>query len=345
MLSDHVSKLALAIANQIPRISLARLPTPLVPLRRFSKKHNTPTIWLKRDDLTDTAASGNKLRKLEFVLGHALAEGATTIITCGGIQSNHCRATAVVASQLGLKCHLILRGKPTNPADGNLLLDELVGAKITFIDTSMFSNIDQIFTDLANEYRQLGEVPYAIPVGASDEIGLWGYIDAIRELKIDFDTVGIQPKYLFSATGSGGTAGGLILGRQIYGLPTEIYSVNVCDDEAYFINKISDDFSAWRQRYGIEIANDQLPINILDGYVGPGYGKAEPKIFDLIQDLARTEGMILDPVYTAKAFYGMLTELNKGRFTDCEDIIFIHTGGIFGLFPQKEQFTNSSLTQ
>ena len=332
--------------DTIPRISLARLPTPLVPLTRFCNKHNIPKIWLKRDDLTDTTASGNKLRKLEFVIGQALEEGATTLITCGGVQSNHCRATAVMASQLGLKCHLILRGKPTIPADGNLLLDELVGAKITYATAQEFGDIDKMFEQVADQYRQSGEVPYSIPVGASNEVGLWGYIEAARELKEDFSAANISPSHIVSATGSGGTAGGLILGRQLYDLDAQIMSFNVCDDEAYFQRKISADFVIWQERYGIPIDFNNLAINIVDGYVGPGYGRADKPVFDLIGDLARTEGVILDPVYTGKAFHGLMTELSTSRvtksFKDGKDIVFIHTGGIFGLFPQKEHLVNTA---
>ena len=327
-------------AANVPRIQLARLPTPLVPLRRFSQKHNIPTIWLKRDDLTDTAASGNKLRKLEFTIAQALQEGASTLITIGGVQSNHCRATAIMASQLGLKSHLILRGRKTSPADGNLFLDELVGAKITYVSTAEYADIDGIVADLIKAYREEGEVPYAIPIGASDEIGLWGYIEASRELQLDFELANIEPGYVVSAAGSGGTAGGLILGHQLYGLNNEVYSFNVCDDEAYFIQKIGTDFQSWLKRYGIPINISNLEINIVDRYVGPGYGKAEVPVFDCIKDLARTEGVILDPVYTGKAFQGLMTELGNGNFSTSNDIVFIHTGGIFGLFPQKEAFVS-----
>ena len=284
--------------DQIPRVSLARLPTPLIPLRRFSRKNNIPTIWMKRDDLTDTAACGNKIRKLEFTIGQALAEGATTLITSGGVQSNHCRATAIMASQLGLKSHLILRGKAVPIADGNLLLDEMVGATITFVTSTEFDSLDELVARISEDYRQQNEIPYSIPVGASDEVGLWGYIEACRELKQDFEGAAIEPGYIVSAAGSGGTAGGLILGCDLYNIESEVYSFNVCNDENYFVEKISGDFQIWQHRYEIGLETHNLPINIVDGYVGPGYGKAELPIYETIRDLARTEGIILDPVYT-----------------------------------------------
>lgn len=319
-----------------PRLTLARLPTPLVPLDRLTTQEGGPRIWLKRDDTTDTTASGNKLRKLEFSVAQALAEGADVLITCGGVQSNHCRATAVVASQMGLACHLILRGRPDSPSDGNLLLDRLLGAEIRFITAAEWADIDAIVADLEAELRVQGRHPFFIPTGASDEIGLWGYITASEELAADFASHNIQPGYVISAAGSGGTLGGLILGRHIHSLDTRMVAFNVCDDEAYFVNKIRDDMTRWQARYDHTIG-DALPIEVIDGYVGPGYGKADEHVFDTIRMLARTEGVIFDPVYTGKAFDALLTEIRAGRFNDTDDIVFIHTGGIFGLFPQRNQ--------
>ncbi|MBD3649652.1 MAG: D-cysteine desulfhydrase family protein [Pseudomonadales bacterium] len=323
---------------KVPRLELARLPTPLVPLERLSAMLDGPTIWLKRDDMTDTSASGNKLRKLEFSVARALDEGATMLITCGGVQSNHCRATAIVAASLGLGCHLILRGSETSPADGNLLLDRLAGANISWVNHTQYEELDAIYEDLEAQYRQAGEVPFSIPVGASDETGLWGYIEAARELRDDFERLDIDPGYIVSATGSGGTLGGLIIGRERYGLDATIVGFNVCDDEQWFQQKIRGDLDHWKARYQETIDVGKLSINIIDGYVGPGYGRAEPGVFKTIKWVARTEGVFLDPVYTGKAFDALLQELEKGRFRDTRDIVFLHTGGIFGLFPMKEQF-------
>ncbi|MEX1237642.1 MAG: pyridoxal-phosphate dependent enzyme, partial [Pseudomonadales bacterium] len=280
-----------------PRKILARLPTPLIPLERLSSIAGGPRIWLKRDDTTDTTASGNKLRKLEFSVGQALADGADVLITCGGVQSNHCRATAVVASQLGLGCHLILRGRPDSPIDGNLLLDRLLGAETRFITAAEWAEIDAIFADTAAEYRAKGRQPFSIPTGASDEIGLWGYITACEELKDDFARHNIEPGYVVSAAGSGGTLGGLILGGHLHNLETRMLAFNVCDDEAYFVNKIREDITKWQLRYDHAI-DETLPIDVIDGYVGPGYGRADDHVFETIAMVARTEGVVFDPVYT-----------------------------------------------
>lgn len=321
---------------EAPRMSLARLPTPLEPLDRLSSELGGPRIWLKRDDLTDTAASGNKLRKLEFVVAAALAEQADVLITAGGVQSNHCRATAIVAARLGLSSHLVLRGRP-QAADGNLLLDQMVGAGITFANAAEFDNLDATFEQIAEGYRRQGRRPYCIPVGASDETGLWGYIEAARELKADFGRQNIRPGYLVSAAGSGGTLGGLVLGSCMHGLETQMFAFNVCDDAEWFIDKISRDFERWENRYQPGFDTSGLAINVIDGYVGPGYARADAHVFDTIRHLARLEGVLLDPVYTGKAFDAMLTEIKAGRFADTTDIVFLHTGGIFGLFPQRSE--------
>ncbi len=318
-----------------PRRSLANLPTPLERLDRLSDEYGIG-IWIKRDDLTHTAASGNKIRKLEFSIGQALAEEANVLVTWGGVQSNHCRATAVLAAQLGLKSHLVLRGREPELADGNLLLDQLVGAEITFAKLDEYQDMDGTFAELTRHYESQGDKTYRIPVGASDEIGLWGYINCTLELKADFDTHGITPGAIVSATGSGGTLGGLILGNAIHELDISIIAFNVCDDEAYFNQKIREDFVNWEKRFeGMDTS--KLPINVIDGYVGPGYGKATENVFDTIRKVARMEGIILDPVYTGKAFDAMLQELKQGRFDGMSDLVFIHTGGIFGLFPQRAE--------
>ena len=326
--------------NTPARISLARLPTPLEPLTRLSAAYGT-RIWIKRDDLTDTVASGNKIRKLEYSIGQALAEEADVLVTWGGVQSNHCRATAALAARLGLKSHLVLRGSEPNERDGNLLIGSLVGAEITFAPPERYQAMDDTYMDLQAEYASQGLKTYRIPVGASDEVGLWGYINCANELKRDFESAGISPDAIVSATGSGGTLAGLIIGNALHELNTRVVAFNVCDDEAYFKRKISKDFILWRDRYGSDLDIDQLPINVIDGYVGPGYGRATPEVFETIREVARLEGIVLDPVYTGKAFNALLQEIRSGKFEGLSDIVFIHTGGMLGLFPQKQKLFES----
>jgi D-cysteine desulfhydrase len=322
-----------------PRLPLAQLPTPLQLLERLSAELGGPRIWVKRDDLTGSVLSGNKVRKLEFSLAQALAEGCDSIITCGGSQSNHARATALLCAQLGLQCRLILRGVAKPPYDGNLLLDHLAGADIAIYPESIYQpNLDQLLDDAAAQLRAQGRRPFIIPTGASDGIGLWGYAAACRELREDFTRHGIAPRHIVCATGSGGTQGGLNAGVALEGIDAAVWGVAVCDGEAYFQQKVRADLREWQQRYAVPLDIERLPIRVIDGYVGPGYAQADEGVFATIRRAARTEGLVFDPVYTGKAFHALLCELEKGRFGSEGDVVFIHTGGVFGIFPQKELF-------
>lgn len=335
------------------RLHLAQTPTPLQPLDRLSEELGGPRIWVKRDDLTGCAISGNKVRKLEFVLAQALEQGADTLITCGGIQSNHCRATAILGAQLGLKVHLILRGnKPIEKSLGNLFLDQLSGAEISYYPVSEYQNLSELFQQWEQHYRELGNSPFSIPTGASSGTGAWGYIACAQELAEDFLQHNISPSLIACATGSGGTQAGLTLGAELFKLAAPVLGIAVCDDEAYFQKKVREDMRAWHSEYqhlldqgkfgldksGINKLNiDKLNIHVNDQHIGPGYSKATPEIFNTIKHLAQTEGLILDPVYSGKAFHGLLEEIKSGQYSNAQDIVFIHTGGLFGLLAQRDQ--------
>ena len=324
------------------RLQLANLPTPITKLERFPLHGSGAQIWVKRDELTGTEVSGNKIRKLEFSLAEALEQGCNTIITCGGLQSNHCRTTAILCSRLGLKVHLILRGgKPEQP-DGNLLLDLLAGAQITYVLEQDWATHEDLARKLQADYAASGNKAFFIPIGASDEIGLWGYIAACKELKEDFEQLDMTPDYIVTATGSGGTQGGLLVGSKLFDLPGKVIAFNVCDDAAYFEKKIHEDVTLWQRRYKIDVDFQKKDINTIEGYVGPGYGLASKEVFSTIAELARTDGLFLDPVYTGKAFHGMVTEILKGKegcMPDAGNVLFVHTGGLFGVFPQQQNFS------
>ncbi len=338
-LNNAILSVSGASGITVPRLKLAQLPTPLQPLDRLSEQLGGPRIWVKRDDLTGSVLSGNKVRKLEFNLAQALAAGCDTIISCGGVQSNHCRATALLCAQLGLKCHLVLRGSEPDIADGNLLLDRLAGAEISFYPAAQYQReLDNILQSLQTQYHQQTRKAFIIPTGASDAIGVWGYVEACAELKHDFAQHDISPRHIICATGSGGTQAGLSVGVQRYGIDAQVWGVNVCDDEAWFLNKVNRDLNDWEQRYQTGINLDSVSVKVIDGYVGAGYAQAGPEIFNCMADVARLEGLVLDPVYTGKAFYGMLDQHKKGLFGDAGNIVFVHTGGVFGVFPQREQF-------
>ncbi len=324
-----------------PRLQLAQLPTPITRLDKFSRQFEDTVIWVKRDELTGTEVSGNKIRKLEFSIAEAREQGCNTLITCGGVQSNHCRSTAILGVRLGMKVHLILRGEKPQQAEGNLLLDYLAGAEISYLPQRQWRTHQDLAADLQQEYTGKGDKAFFIPTGASDEVGLWGYIAACEELKADFDRMNMHPDYILTATGSGGTQGGLIVGRELFGIDSKIVAVNVCDDAKYFEDKIIEDVTLWKQRYKQPFDSENLSIHTIDGYVGPGYGEAGPEVFQTIRELAACEGIFLDPVYTGKAFHGMVTELHKGesgQLAGARNLLFIHTGGLFGVFPQQENF-------
>lgn len=325
--------------NYPRKLDLALTPTPLQFLQRASEKWGCGhRLWIKRDDLTGCALSGNKIRKLEFIAAHAIDNGYDTLITCGGLQSNHARATALVGAQLGLGVHLLLRGEEPTEYEGNLLLDHLAGATVScYPPRQYFSEIDALFSQWQDHYAERGHKALAIPTGGSDGIGAWGYVAACEELSRDFEQAQIEQAHIITASGSGGTQAGLTLGASLHQLPATVWGVNVCDDEQYFLDKVAADVSDWQQRYPDVPAVDLQP-RVIDGYVGAGYGIASEQVFDLIAQLTALEGVILDPVYTGKAFAGMVAEIAAGRFEGCRDLVFIHTGGIFGLFPQRDGF-------
>lgn len=319
------------------RIALAHLPTPLQPLDRLSGELGGPRIWVKRDDLSEAGAGGNKVRKLEFVIAEALHQGADTLVTCGGLQSNHCRATALLGAKLGLSVELVLRGEPASVPDGNLFLDHLAGAVVHAYPARRYqAELPALLDAHAASLRARGKRPFLIPTGASDGLGVWGYLTASEELASDFRAAGIRPRHLVVATGSGGTQAGLTAGLHLHAPQCAVHGVAVCDDAEWFRQKVRTDLLDWRTRSGSTLDLDALRISTLDGYVGPGYGVADAATLATIRRVARTEGLLLDPVYTGKAFNGLVQEIGAGRLCDSDDIVFVHTGGLFGLFPHRE---------
>ena len=334
-----------------PRLSLARLPTPFHALDRLSKQLGGPRIWVKRDDLTECAVSGNKIRKLEFTLARAIEQGCNTLITCGGVQSNHCRATALLGAQLGMKVHLILRdesqaqGVEKDSLDGNLFLDYLAGAEVSRYEKSEFQQrLPELFEYWGEHYRSLGARPYAIPTGASDGTGVWGYVHCVPELLADFESAGIHPQTIIHATGSGGTQAGLTAGAVLHELDATILGIAVCDNAEYFQTKVHADIVEWQSLYSVPVDTGKISIHVDDQFIGPGYARATEQVFTVIRELARLEGLILDPVYTGKAFHGMIEKIKRGDFAGQSDIVFVHTGGIFGLMSQRG-FLDSAMVE
>jgi len=326
-----------------PQINLASLPTPMQPLRRLSEKLGVE-LYIKRDDLTGAALSGNKIRKLEFILAEALGQKADMLITCGGAQSNHCRATAIACAMLGLNCRLLLRTPdPLNPPplEGNILLDRMAGAEIVWITPDEYLKRDELMANEAADLQNSGRKPFVIPEGASTSLGALGYVRATEELVNDItNTLGgaRQPCTIICAAGSGGTISGLILGARIFDVNARVAGVNICYDRDYFVRAIGDICEQAIADFNLDIHFDRhQDIDIIDGYVGRGYALSQPEELEFIKEVAQTEGIILDPVYTGKAFYGLVEELKRDPKCFGERVIFIHTGGIFGLFPKAQE--------
>lgn len=319
------------------KLSLAQLPTPFHLLPRLSAELGV-NIWLKRDDLSGFVLSGNKVRKLEYLLSKAQSEGATTVITCGGLQSNHCRATAFACASLGLKCHLVLRDGDKRQS-GNLFLDQLAGAMVTVFSAPEYTkNLTGILRDLACEYEGKGEVAFVIPTGGSDGVGVWGYVQAAFELQGDCAQHNINPSHVVCASGSGGTQAGLAAGCALAGMDCEVLGFAVCDDERYFLDKIARDIESWQSFYPEVRIPSPLKFNVNDDYVGLGYAKSRNEELVFIAELARTEGVLLDPVYSGKALFGLVSEIRKDASRFGSDVVFVHTGGGFGVFAYEQQW-------
>jgi D-cysteine desulfhydrase len=325
------------------RLDLARTPTPLEYLSQLSEELGVEVL-IKRDDLTGAELTGNKVRKLEFLLADALERGSDTVLTCGAAQSNHARATAIAATKLGLETRLLLRTRnPANPpaVEGNILLDRLVGAEIVWLTFEEYGRRAEILEHEAELLRASGRTPYIIPEGGSNALGAWGYVRTVEELAEDLKgspAKGDGFTTIVHATGSGGTTAGLVLGVKLFGLDAQVVGINVCNDKNYFIKVVSEICNTAISNYQLEIPfSPPEDIHIVDGYVGAGYGKASAQVLSVLVDLARTEGIILDPVYTGKAFHGMTQELKRNPEVFGHKIIFVHTGGIFGLLPMAAQ--------
>lgn len=321
------------------QLNLAQIPTPIQELKNLSLADSSARVYIKRDDLTGSGLSGNKIRKLEFLIAEAQSEGADTLITCGGIQSNHARATAVAAAQLGMRSHLVLRGDANDELEGNLLLDRLLGAEISFITKEQYSTQrTEIMQDIVADLSRKGRKGYIIPEGGSNALGAWGYISATEEIVKQLAAEKVKIDAVVSATGSGGTLAGLILGKALFNQSYEVIGINVCDDEEYFKTEINKIFQDFQQRFKLPLNLSADDVKIIEGFVGEGYSISTLEELAQIQQVAQQTGIFLDPTYTGKAFIGLLEQIKKQRFGQHANILFLHSGGMFGLFPKKNQF-------
>jgi D-cysteine desulfhydrase len=315
------------------KIALAHLPTPLWHNPALDELVGCET-WIKRDDMTSGAAAGNKIRKLEFLLAEAVERRATTVLTCGGIQSNHARATAIAARELGMRSVLFLRtadGRPPAAITGNVLLDLMVGAELRFVTPAQYAQRESLMAGAAQALQGLGERPYVIPEGGSNGIGALGYADAMREVRAQLDSGAQGAPAGFDAVafacGSGGTAAGCCLGARAHGVAPQVHAFAVCDDIPTF-RDIIDRILAQAAPL-CPSAGPLADLFIHDAWKGPAYGvpSEEQRVF--ILKVARQSGLILDPVYTGKALFGLSQLTPKPK-----RVLFIHTGGLPGLLAE-----------
>lgn len=310
-----------------PRISLGRLSTPLEPLPRTSAELGME-VWVKRDDLTGVALSGNKVRKLEYLAADAVERKAQTLITCGGVNSNHARTTAVAAARIGVNCHLLLRGEDRRPPVGNLLLDRWFGAKTTFVDATAYQERHRLLRAIAESEGQA----YIIDEGGSDGLGAMGYVRAGLELLEEAAVRGVRVARVVHALGSGGTTAGLALAFSARAPAIDLVSVAVMKDAAHFdpiIRSIVKD--AHERGFVAQEIAQRARWKIFEGFVGPGYAQTTPEALRELRAFSIREGLVVDPVYTGKALLALL----RGALPPPKRegvTVFIHTGGVFELF-------------
>jgi L-cysteate sulfo-lyase len=323
------------LLSGFPRVQLAHLPTPLEVLPRLSEKLGGPEIWVKRDDCTGLATGGNKTRKLEFSMGEALERGADTIITVGAVQSNHVRQTAAAACKLGMKCEVLLEHRVSDPSElyrnsGNVLLDRIFGASLR--EYAAGTDFELAMEKVAGEVRAAGGVPYIIPGGASNPVGALGYVGCGEELLQQCEEQDVRFDHIVTATGSAGTHAGLAVGLRGSGSDLPILGIGVNarqDAQEDKVYKLAVETAALVEKPGCVVREDIIADC---NYIGPGYGQPTDAMNEAVLLLARTEGLLFDPVYSGKALAGMIDYVRQGRFDKSQRIVFLHTGGAAGLF-------------
>jgi D-cysteine desulfhydrase len=322
-----------------PRLRLVHGPTPLVSLPRLSSRLGID-LWIKRDDATGGAEAGNKLRKLEWLVGDALARNADTLITCGALQSNHCRATVLVAARYGLRSRVLLRTDDVTrplPTTGNVQLMRMAGAEIVLVTPAQYAVRTELLAVHAKQLEARGQTPYVIPEGGSNGVGSLGYIEAMREVRAQLDAGlagGAAFDLVVHACGSGGTAAGVTVGAGLFGVAPEVRAMAVCDDAATFtaiVTHIRSELAAIDPAYA---AGARLVVD--DASKGPRYGVPSPAQARFVVEMCREYGLVLDPVYTGKALFGLAAAIAREPSLLGQRVLFLHTGGLPGLLAEGE---------
>ena len=329
---------------RFPRVRLGHLPTPLEAMPNLTKLFGGPQLYIKRDDCTGLSSGGNKTRKLEFLMADALEKGADTIITQGAIQSNHARQTAAAAARLGLKCHILLENRTGSNApdyceSGNVLLDHLHGAPT--VNFAGGTDMNAAMEKRAEELRSKGAKPYIIVGGGSNPIGALGYANCALELTAQANDLGLRIDHLVHATGSAGTQAGLVAGLEGIRSHIPVLGIGVRAPRPLQEENVYKLACATADLLGMSgaVARERVVANT--DYVGDGYGIPTPGMIEAINMLARTEGILLDPVYSGKGMAGLIDLIRKGHFKKSDNVVFLHTGGSVGLFGYNAIFNDT----
>jgi len=318
---------------------LATLPTPLEEAVGLSRRLGGPKILFKRDDNNGFALGGNKARKLEFLIADAIEKGADTIITTGGLQSNHARLTAAAARKYGMRPILVLRGDPEAEYDGNLLLDYLLGAEIRTVPRDA-RDVMPIMEDVAEEVRDGGGEPYVIPSGGSNPIGAIAYSNAMLEIVSQAVQICAKVDHVVFSSGSGGTQGGLLFGAKSLNFQGRVLGISDGASRDPLVHRVVEIANGCARLIDSHVSVSLKDVDFLDQYAGKGYGVLQKEIIDAIRTVAEAEGILLDPVYTGKAMWGLIDLVHQGYFDKDETVVFIHTGGTPALFAYRKELTS-----
>ena len=324
--------------DRVPRVKLVNLPTPLEKMPRLTSALNGPQLWVKREDCTGLAFGGNKERKAEFALGDALSKKADVVITVGPLQSNHSRATAAAATKLGLKVVLVITGEKPSSYDGNLLLNNLLGAEIRFLEGKPSKLAKTRFMqEIVVDLKKKGHVPYVIPAGASYPPGAIAYVNAMLELLAQARKSGFKVDTLVHAAGSGGTQAGLVLANKTLGSNVRI--LGICA-EPHIKDKLAEETveiaSGAAKLLGVDVLVEPEDVILNEDYAGKAYEVPTPEALKAIKLVAQTEGILLDPIYTGRAIAGLIDLIRQRHFEKDDNVVFLHTGGTPALFPYRK---------
>ncbi|MCD6324632.1 MAG: D-cysteine desulfhydrase family protein [Desulfurococcales archaeon] len=324
------------LAN-LPKFKLFTSPTPLERAERLGRELGA-NLYIKRDDVMELALGGNKVRKLEYLVGDALSKGCDTLVTTGAYHSNHARLTAAAARKAGMKAYLLLTPPGEYRVQGNALLDALLGAEVRLYKHR--EGVEEALEELGEELKKQGRKPYIIPAGGASPIGVMGYAEAAHEILMQMKELGVKPKYVVHAAGTGATQAGLILGFKMLGADDiQVVGISVGKGSKAATEKVADLVNKAAEILRVDVRVRPEDITVIDKYVGGGYGVVNKETVEAIRKAAQYEALLFDPVYTGKGIWGFMDMAERGEFGKGSDVVFIHTGGEPILFQRSEELT------